>query len=113
MSTPTETRPDWAILIAEHAGDGVTGRRLISQLVSLERRVARSGKDSVDHPRGGHDDVINAAALALVGAALTPMSSADGWIEYLRREVERHGMEFDDVRNSTPPAFGWSFGDGR
>ena len=88
-------------------------RRLISQLVSLERRVARSGKDSVDHPRGGHDDVINAAALALVGAALTPMSSADGWIEYLRREVERHGMEFDDVRNSTPPAFGWSFGDGR
>ena len=36
MTTPTETRPDWAILIAEHAGDGVTGRRLISQLVALE-----------------------------------------------------------------------------
>jgi hypothetical protein len=36
VTTPTETRPDWAILIAEHAGDGVTGRRLISQLVALE-----------------------------------------------------------------------------
>ena len=40
--------------------------RLVSQLCSLERRTARSGKDSVDHPPGGHDDVINAAAGALV-----------------------------------------------
>jgi hypothetical protein len=34
--------------------------RLISQLTSLERRTARSGKDSIDHPPGGHDDLINA-----------------------------------------------------
>ena len=87
--------------------------RLISQLCSLERRVARSGKDSVDHPRGGHDDVINAAALALVGAALAPKSSADNWIEYMRRENVRWGTDYDDIRNSTPPEFGFSFGSDR
>jgi len=40
--------------------------RLAAQLIGLERRVARGGKDSVDHPPGGHDDVANAAAGALV-----------------------------------------------
>jgi hypothetical protein len=44
--------------------------RLISQLYALERRTSRgSGKDTIDHPPGGHDDVINAAAGALVLAA--------------------------------------------
>jgi hypothetical protein len=43
--------------------------RLISQLCNLERRTARSGKDSIDHAKGGHDDVSNAAALAIVSAS--------------------------------------------
>jgi hypothetical protein len=37
--------------------------------VSLERRTSRGGKDSIDHPPGGHDDLANAAAGALVIAA--------------------------------------------
>lgn len=41
-------------------------QRCLLQLDSLERRTARSGRDSVDHPPGGHDDVINVAAGALV-----------------------------------------------
>ena len=41
--------------------------RLENQLVNLERRTSRGGKDSVDHPPGGHDDVANAVAGALVG----------------------------------------------
>lgn len=36
--------------------------RLISQLCDLERRTARSGKDSIDHSPGSHDDVANACA---------------------------------------------------
>ena len=36
--------------------------RLINQLCSLERRTARSGRDSIDHPPGLHDDLVNAAA---------------------------------------------------
>jgi hypothetical protein len=39
--------------------------RLINQLCALERRVARSGQDSINHPDGGHDDLINSAAGAL------------------------------------------------
>ena len=40
--------------------------RLRQQLIGLERRTGQSGRDAVDHTPGGHDDVINAAAGALV-----------------------------------------------
>jgi hypothetical protein len=36
--------------------------RLRTQLVGLERKTARSGKDSIDHGPGGHDDIANAVA---------------------------------------------------
>jgi hypothetical protein len=36
--------------------------KLLTQLVSLERRVGRGGRDSIDHPPGMHDDVANATA---------------------------------------------------
>jgi hypothetical protein len=36
--------------------------RLINQLCALERRTARSGRDSIDHPPGAHDDLVNAVA---------------------------------------------------
>ena len=44
--------------------------RLINQLASLERRVGRSGKDSVDHARGSgsHDDCANACMGSLTMA---------------------------------------------
>lgn len=42
--------------------------RLHAQLLGLERRTARGGRDSIDHAPGGHDDVCNAAAGALVAA---------------------------------------------
>jgi len=41
--------------------------RLIAQIVGLERRVSRGGKDSIGHPPHGHDDVANAVA-GVVGA---------------------------------------------
>lgn len=34
--------------------------RLVHQLSTLERRTARGGRDSIDHPPHGHDDVANA-----------------------------------------------------
>ena len=40
--------------------------RLFHQLVNLERKTSRSGKDSIDHPPRGPDDVVNAACGALV-----------------------------------------------
>src|SRR5262249_26429252 len=36
--------------------------RLLTQLVSLERRTARGGRDSIDHAPGAHDDLANAVA---------------------------------------------------
>ena len=36
--------------------------RLVAQMSSLERKTARGGKDSIDHPPGGHDDLANVVA---------------------------------------------------
>jgi hypothetical protein len=44
--------------------------RLGAQLCGLERRTARSGRDSIDHAPGGHDDLANAVAGCLVGLDL-------------------------------------------
>src|SRR5205085_7711562 len=35
-------------------------RALIDQLAGLERRTRSGGKDVIDHPPGGHDDLANA-----------------------------------------------------
>ncbi|MGQ7242943.1 hypothetical protein ACUN9V_05700 [Salinicola sp. V024] len=43
--------------------------QLLKELVGLERRVSRSGKDSIDHGPGGHDDMANSVAGAVVNAA--------------------------------------------
>jgi hypothetical protein len=53
--------------------------KLINQLIGLERRTARSGKDSIDHAPGSHDDVVNAAcgALLMASHATASMSLAN------------------------------------
>jgi hypothetical protein len=40
--------------------------RLLLQLQSLERRTSRAGRDSIDHPPSGKDDLANVAAGALL-----------------------------------------------
>jgi hypothetical protein len=51
-------------------------KKLVAQLIGLERRTARGGKDSVDHAPGAHDDRVNAAAGAIVlaGRLVAPMT---------------------------------------
>lgn len=46
--------------------------RLTAQLIGLERRTARGGRDSIDHAPGAHDDLANAVAGALCRAAHKP-----------------------------------------
>ena len=36
--------------------------KLVKQLVGLERKTARGGKESIDHAPNGKDDVANAVA---------------------------------------------------
>lgn len=43
---------------------------LIREARGMERRTSPSGRDRVDHRRGGHDDRVNAAAIALVICAV-------------------------------------------
>jgi hypothetical protein len=53
--------------------------RLKRQLLGLERRTARGGRDSIDHAPRSHDDLANAAAGALVmlGSAPKPAHAVD------------------------------------
>ena len=53
--------------------------RLIAQIVGLERRVSRSGRDSIDHAPGGHDDIANA-----IGGVIGAISGVgDAWLELI------------------------------
>jgi hypothetical protein len=45
--------------------------RLVNQIAALERRTSRGGRDTIDHPRMGHDDVANVVA-GLASVAVAP-----------------------------------------
>lgn len=62
---------------------------MLNQFVSLERRVSRSGRESIDHPPGGHDDEVNAIAGA-IGLA-SEKSGPVAWIAL--RSRTRHKVE--------------------
>jgi hypothetical protein len=36
--------------------------RLVNQVAALERRTSRGGRDTIDHPPSGKDDVANVVA---------------------------------------------------
>jgi hypothetical protein len=46
--------------------------RLTEQLTGLERRTGRGGRDSIDHPPNGRDDLANAACGAIVTVLQRP-----------------------------------------
>jgi hypothetical protein len=69
-------------------------RVLRAQFEALERRVARGGKDSIDHPPGGRDDIANAAAGALVAACKVSVGSPFAWLG--GRVVRLDGTEAPD-----------------
>jgi hypothetical protein len=73
-------------LLNSGRADLLDDKRLISQLCGLERRTGRSGKDSIDHAPGAHDDRVNAAAGALVGLIETSPMQGYGIFELMRRE---------------------------
>lgn len=51
---------------------------LVDQLAGLERRTRSGGKDIVDHPQGGHDDLANAVA-GVAEVASKPIILAGGF----------------------------------
>jgi hypothetical protein len=65
---------DFLPLLNSGAIDLLDSDRLVTQLVGLERHTARSGRDSIDHRPGGHDDLINAVAGSMVNVRTTDRS---------------------------------------
>jgi len=47
---------------------------LIDQLAALERRTRSGGKDVIDHPKDGKDDLANAVAGVMVNSAQRVMT---------------------------------------
>jgi hypothetical protein len=70
--TKSEIYKELLPLVNASRVDLVEDKRLLAQLGALERRTGRGGKDSIDHPRGAHDDVANAAAGVLVMGSSGP-----------------------------------------
>ena len=64
---------------------------LFNELRALERRTRRGGRDLVDHPPKGHDDLANAVAgiCTLLGVARMPHS---GLYEFYRRRAEENNQ---------------------
>jgi hypothetical protein len=67
--TKSELYLDALPLVNSGRAELLDDARLRGQLTGLERRTGRSGRDTIDHGPGGHDDVANAAAGALGLAA--------------------------------------------
>jgi hypothetical protein len=63
--------------------------RMKTQFCGLERRVARSGRDSIDHGPNGHDDVANAVAGAVILAAMSARVTTQLWMPDLRDPGEK------------------------
>jgi hypothetical protein len=59
-------------------------KRLVNQLLNLERRTSRAGRDSIDHPPGAHDDVANSAAGALLAAVAKKPKMRVGAIDFAK-----------------------------
>jgi hypothetical protein len=59
--------------------------KAVNQICSLERKTARSGKDSIDAP--GHEDIANAIAGALTGLILQDWSGGRAYLEIAREEM--------------------------
>jgi hypothetical protein len=79
--------------------------KLEAQFIGLERRTARSGKDSIDHGAGAHDDVVNAACGALLRAgSYRPMKINE---DALRRLLSSPPMPGSPNYGRRGPDHGW------
>jgi hypothetical protein len=71
--TKSEIYKELLPLLTSGRAEMLDHAQMAAEFLGLERRTARGGRDSIDHPPGGHDDLANAVsgALVLVNAAPT------------------------------------------
>lgn len=118
-ATETKSEIYKAVLPLLNAGRAelLEDRVLRTQLERLERRVARGGRDSVDHGPGGRDDVANAACGALARAndeagRTRPQVYIDGVPVWRPSEPEERRGVLDPERVRRLPGGAWLPGDG-
>ena len=124
--TKSEIYQAWLPMVMSSACELLDHARLLKQVGSLERRTARGGKDSIDHAPRMHDNVVNAAASALVLVVLRSvefdwraagMTSAATWGDddewgptgkwgHLPADVREREREAQAIRRK----FGWEVG---
>jgi hypothetical protein len=87
--------------------------RLRHQLISLERSTRSGGKDKIDHPRYGRDDVVNSAAGACIAAntygAALPIHRLQA---YADNSGSRGLDAYADPRPAVASSTGWFSGPG-
>ena len=76
--------------------------RLVNQLCGLERRTARSGKDSIDHGPGGHDDLANSVAgvADLVASCAQPLIVTSAVLQRARMPTSYTNKYPDSARRT-------------
>jgi hypothetical protein len=82
-------------------------RRLTSQLSNLERRTARSGRDSVDHSPGSHDDVANSSAGALTLALRKNVSRWPPLAQHYRGRMIRGEIPYEPCLFESTTEYEW------
>lgn len=81
-------------------------RRLANQLIGLERRTSRAGKDSVDHAPGGHDDLVNAVAGVVVQVTVSLGWKVVEWDDPVGKGADgREPSYTDQLRTMAPFMF--------
>jgi hypothetical protein len=62
----------------------------IGQIAALERRVGRTGKDQISHPRGAHDDLANViAGVSWIAGDISRRRGDVGWASIVGGQVIR------------------------
>lgn len=87
-------------------------KRLQSQLVALDRRTSAGGRDTINHPPGGHDDIANAVAGAVVLVAKSRRKSVKveaqpTTLEELRLQEFHKAVEsrLRPIESASPPRY--------
>jgi hypothetical protein len=74
-------------------------QRLIAQVSSLERRTTRgTGRDVIDHPVGGHDDVANCVAGVVAVAKRGSYPTDLSWVSGSDADADAAAKEFQAAR---------------
>lgn len=88
--TKSELYLELVPLVTSHQIELLDHEKTINQLCALERKTRQGGKDVVDHPKGGFDDLSNVVA-GVAASASVKQKRVGGW-----RDGGRHSL--DDPR---------------